>query len=183
MLIALMALPIMAQHRDVKLPERPHQTGYRDYETQEHGFWFSFEADGGSTIMEHRRNIQFVDATFTGGYRINEYLRAGIGFGGRMYVNNASVRYNDSKFGVPIFANVRGNFVSAYDRDGVPFWSLRVGGIVKEGAYFSPSVGYSFGGLRNNFQIGIAYVLTNPKVADGTRKTTSSFSLRLGYEF
>ncbi len=133
--------------------------------------------------MEHKRNMQFVDATFTGGYRLNEYLRAGVGFGGRMYVNNADVRYRDSKFGIPLFANVRGNFVSASDRDGVPFWSVRLGGIINEGVYFSPAVGYSFGGLRNNFQVSLAYVLTNPKTTYESRQTTSSFSIRLGYEF
>ena len=76
-----------------------------------------------------------MNLTFTGGYRINEFLRLGVGFGGRMYVNNASVRNTNSKFGIPIFANVRGNFISAQDRDGVPFWSLNVGGITKEGAF------------------------------------------------
>lgn len=172
-----------AQYREVKLPEKPHQAGYRDYESQENGFWCSFEAEGGSTIMESHRNMQFADATFTGGWRFNEYLRAGVGFGGRMYVNNSDTRKTDSKFGIPIFANARGNFVSAYDRDGVPFWSVRVGGIVKEGFYFSPAVGYSFGGERNNFQISIAYTLTNPELCSGKRQAISSFGLRLGYEF
>lgn len=183
MLLAIVGLPALAQHREVKLPEKPQNTGYRDYQTEEQGFWFSFEADGGSTIMEHRRNMQYVDATFTGGYRLNEFLRAGVGFGGRMYVNNADVRQNNSKFGVPVFVSARGNFISAADRDGVPFWAVRIGDIVKEGVYFSPAVGYSFGGERNNFQISLAYVLTNPKISDGSRQITSSFGLRLGYEF
>lgn len=179
----LLTLSASAQYRDVKMPEKPHQTGYRDYESQDNGFWYAFEAEGGSTIMEHQRNMQFADVTFTGGYRINEFLRVGAGFGGRMYVNNSEVRYTNSKFGVPIFANVRGNFISAYDRDGVPFWSVRLGGITNEGVYFSPSVGYSFGGLRNDFIIGIAYTLTNLKDFTGSRQTYSSFGLRLGYEF
>ena len=113
----------------------------------------------------------------------SRYLRLGVGFGGRMYVNNAKVRQTDSKFGVPVFAAARGNFISAYDRDGVPFWSVRLGGIIKEGIYFSPSVGYSFGGIRNNFQVGIAYDLINPKDFTGDRRIYSGFSLRLGYEF
>lgn len=180
---AILAMPVCAQYRDVKLPEKPNNSGYRDYQSQESGFWCSFEADGGSSIMEGRRNMQYADVTFSGGYRLNEYLRLGVGFGGRMYVNNAKVRQTDSKFGVPVFAAARGNFISAYDRDGVPFWSVRLGGIIKEGIYFSPSVGYSFGGIRNNFQVGIAYDLINPKDFTGDRRIYSGFSLRLGYEF
>lgn len=183
MLTALITMPAFAQHRDVKMPEKPKQEGYRDYTSQQEGFWYSFETEGGSTIMEHRKNMQFADVTFTGGYRFNEYLRVGVGFGGRMYVNNSDTRDKDSKFGVPVFGNVRGNFISAQERDGVPFWSVRAGGIVGEGVYFSPSVGYSFGGIRNNFQVSLAYTLTKPKDYTGDKRFYSSFGLRLGYEF
>ena len=70
-----------AQYRDVKLPEQPKQKGYRDYSTEDAGFWFAVEAEGGSSIMEHKKNMQYTNLLVTGGYRLNEYLRAGVGFG------------------------------------------------------------------------------------------------------
>lgn len=182
-LFALLALPSFAQYREVRMPDQPKTSNYRDYTSQSQGFWYAIEAESGSSIMEHRTNMQYVNLTFTGGYRISEFLRFGVGFGGRMYVNNASVRHADSKYGIPIFANVRGNIVSAQDRDGVPFWSVNVGGITKDGVFFSPTIGYSFGGLRNNFQVGVAYTLSNLKVNTGEKLNYSYFGLKLGYEF
>lgn len=181
--LGAMAIPSFAQYREVRTLQQPKETNYRDYTSQEQGFWYAVEAEGGSSIMEHKTNMQYVNLTFTGGYRINEYLRVGAGFGGRMYVNNASVRNSNSKFGIPIFANVRGNIISAKDRDGVPFWSVNVGGITNDGAFFSPTIGYSFGGLRNNFQVGVSYTLSNLKDNIGVRQNYSYFGLKLGYEF
>ena len=172
-----------AQYRDVKLPEAPKHPNYRNYESENKGFWCAVEAEGGSSVMEHEPNMQFVNLSCTGGYRLNEFLRFGAGIGVRYYVNNADVRDTDNKFGMPIFANARGNFISAYDRDGVPFWSLNVGGITNEGFFASPTFGYSFGGLRNNFQIGISYTITNFKNCDKTNMAYSCFGLKLGYEF
>ena len=181
--LGAMAIPSFAQYREVRTLQQPKETNYRDYTSQEQGFWYAVEAEGGSSIMEHKTNMQYVNLTFTGGYRINEYLRVGAGFGGRMYVNNASVRNSNSKFGIPIFANIRGNIISAKDRDGVPFWSVNVGGITNDGAFFSPTIGYSFGGLRNNFQVGVSYTLSNLKDNTGVRQNYSYFRLKLGYEF
>ena len=181
--LGAMAIPSFAQYREVRTLQQPKETNYRDYTSQEQGFWYAVEAEGGSSIMVHKTNMQYVNLTFTGGYRINEYLRVGAGFGGRMYVNNASVRNSNSKFGIPIFANIRGNIISAKDRDGVPFWSVNVGGITNDGAFFSPTIGYSFGGLRNNFQVGVSYTLSNLKDNTGVRQNYSYFGLKLGYEF
>ena len=179
----LTTMPALAQYRDVKLPEKPKQTGYRDYENQDYGFWFATEVEGGSTLKGDGLSMQFADAAVTAGYRFNQFLKVGVGVGGRYYFNNGEVRGEDSKWGVPVFANVRGNIISAYDRGAVPFWSVRLGTIINEGLYFSPSVGYSFGGMHNNFQLSVAYVLTNPKYFTLERQTTSAFTLRLGYEF
>lgn len=185
MIILLMAaiLPASAQYRDVKLPEKPKQKGYTDFTNQDQGFWFAVEFDGGSSIMSQRTNMQYVELTTTVGYRFNEFIRVGAGVGGKMYVHNAKVRNTDNKFGVPIFANLRGNLLSAAERDGVPFWSINIGGITKEGFMFSPTVGYNFGGLRNNFLIGITYTLTNFTDWTDTKTTYSYFGLKLGYEF
>lgn len=172
-----------AQYRDVKLPEQPKQKGYRDYSTEDAGFWFAVEAEGGSSIMEHKKNMQYTNLLVTGGYRLNEYLRAGVGLGGRAYLHNADVRDSNNKFVMPLFVNVRGNIVSASERDGVPFWSLNVGGITSEGFFASPTIGYSFGGLRNNFLIGLSYTVSSFKDSKKDDVVYSYFGLKLGYEF
>ena len=176
-------LSVNAQYRDVKLPEKPAQKGYNDYTFKDDGFWFAVEAEGGSSIMSVKTNMQYAQVTGTVGYRLNEFLRFGVGVGGRMYVHNADVRNTDNKFGVPIFANIRGNFISAYDIDGVPFWSLNIGGITEEGFFASPTIGYSFGGLRNNFLKGLSYTISNFKDCTQSRVSYSYFALKLGYEF
>nr|WP_297938347.1 hypothetical protein [uncultured Lachnoclostridium sp.] len=183
LVLSILSVPAFGQYREVKMPNKPQQSNYRDYSSENKGFWYSVEAEGGSSIIEHSRNLQYAAVTFTGGYRLSEYLRLGAGFGGKMYVNNSEVRNVNTKYGIPIFANVRGNFISAYDRDGVPFWSVNVGGITQEGFYFSPSVGYSFGGLRNNFQIGLAYTYTRFKDNSEVNRNISYLGLKLGYEF
>ena len=181
---ALATLTANAQYRDVKLPEKPKQTGYRDYNNQDNGFWFAVEAEGGCSAMTHSPNMPYASATLTGGYRVSEFLRAGVGFGARVYFNHYEVRGDaDSRYGVPVFANVRGNFISAADRDGVPFWSVNVGGITNEGFFASPTIGYSFGGLRNNFLIGVSYTLSTFRDCDKKSQAYSSFGLKLGYEF
>lgn len=172
-----------AQYRDVKLPEKPHQSGYKNYTSEDKGFWCAFELDGGSSIMDVKTNIPYVNLTFTGGYRISEFFRFGAGFGGRMYLKNEDIKEHDSKFAVPIFANARGNFMSAYDRDGVPFWSLNVGGIPSEGFLLNPTIGYSFGGMRNNFLIGVSYTLATFKDCLQNNQAYSYFGLKIGYEF
>ncbi len=183
MLAFTLSIVANAQYRDVKMPDAPKHTNYRNYSAENSGFWCAVEAEGGSSVMVQSTNMQYVGATWTGGYRVNEFLRIGAGLGVRYYVNNADVRDTDNKFGVPIFANVRGNFISAYDRNSVPFWSVNIGGITNEGFFASPTVGYSFGGLRNNFQIGINYTITSFKNCTKENTAYSYFGLKLGYEF
>lgn len=177
------AFAVKAQYRDVKLPDTPKQTSYKNYAMENSGFWCAVDLEGGSSIMVHSPNMQYLNLSWTGGYRFNEYLRLGIGIGARYYINNADVRNTDNDFGVPVFAHLRGNFISAYDRDGVPFWSFSIGGITKEGFFASPTVGYSFGGLRNNFQLGISYTITSFKNNNNTNTAYSYFGLKVGYEF
>ena len=175
-------IPSYAQYRQVNLPEKPNKPAYKDLTTEDKGFWCAFETEAGSSIMEFKPNMQFVALTITGGYRISEYLRLGVGFGGRMYVHNADIRDTQSKFGIPVYANARGNFISTYDRDGVPFWSINIGGITKEGIYLNPTIGYSFGGLRNNFYLGLSYTLSQFKDCTKKDQTYSSIGLKIGYE-
>lgn len=182
LLAAVSVLSASAQYRDVKLPEKPKQEGHRNYLAENKGFWFTVDLEGGSSIMSATPNMQYVAATAAAGYRFSQYLRVGIGLGAKYYVHNAYVRNTDNKVGVPLFANVRGNFISAYDRDGVPFWSVNIGGLTHEGFFASPTIGYSFGGMRNNFLIGISYTIQSFKDFTQARRTYSYFGLKLAYE-
>lgn len=172
-----------SQYRDVKLPEKANLPAYPDYTRQSSGFWYALEAEGGSSIMSSCKNMQYVQLNATTGYRLSEFLRIGAGVGGRMYVHNADVRDTNNKFGVAIFANARGNLMSAYDIDGVPFWSLNIGGITNEGFFASPTLGYSFGGLRNNFLVGVSYTIVSFTDYTKNKVGYSYFALKLGYEF
>lgn len=172
-----------AQYRNVTLPEKPNSTSYKDYDGSGTKFWYSIELDGATSVMDQQKNMQFTALSFTGGYRLSEFLRMGLGFGNRIYVNNNEIRSSKSKFAFPIFINARGNFLSAYDRDGVPFWSINIGGVTKDGLYFSPSIGYSFGGLRNNFLIGLCYNLTQFEDYKLAKKSYSYIGFKIGYEF
>ena len=174
---------VNAQYRSVKLPDAPKQTKYKIYEMENSGFWCAADAELGSSIMKHNTNMQYTNIALTGGYRFNEFLRLGAGFGIRYYMHNAGVRNSSDKFGFPIFVNVRGKFISAYDRNGAPFWSFNFGGITHEGVFASPTLGYGFGGLRNNFQIGISYTIANFKNYNKSNKVYSYLGLKIGYEF
>lgn len=174
---------VKAQYRDVKLPDSSKHTNYKDYSSIDKGFWCAVDLEGGSSVMVNSTNMQYTNVAFTGGYRFSEFLRVGVGLGVRYYVNNGEVRDTDNDFGIPLFANIRGNFISAYDRDGVPFWSLNVGGITNDGFFASPTVGYSFGGRRNNFQIGLSYTIVSFRKYTGTDVAYSYLGMKLGYEF
>lgn len=183
LLTLLITTTAIAQYRDVVLPEKPKQTGYKNYDKEDTGFWCAIETDAGSSVMEGKTNMQYADLHLTAGYRVNEFLRFGLGFGLRTYLNNASVRNSDSRFGIPIFANIRGNFLSAQDRDGAPFWSFNIGGITNDGFYASPTIGYRFGGLRNNFLVGINYSIVGFKNCNKRTTAYSYIGLKFGYEF
>lgn len=182
-MILTLSLSVGAQYRNVSLPQSPKQSHYRDYQTQNCGFWWGADLEGGSSAMMNNKNMQYAQADLSAGYRLSQYIRLGVGVGCRYYANNAEVRNTDSKFSIPIFATARGNFISAYDRDGVPFWAFNIGGITQEGFYMSPTIGYNFGGLRNTFNIGINYTLSCFENSHHKDKAYSYFGIRLGYEF
>lgn len=183
LLSCVCVLTVNAQYREVRMPKRPKTPTYNDYNTKDEGFWCAVELDGGSSVMLDSPNVPYTSLTFTGGYRFSEYLRVGAGLGCRMNINNADYFKKSDKFNVPIYANLRGNFISAYHRDGVPFWSVNIGGLTSQGFYANPTVGYSFGGLRNNFLIGLSYTISSFTNRDNKDMAYSYFGIKLGYEF
>lgn len=186
--IFLLALAMLlsgeALAQDVRLPQRPRQHPYENLSSAETGFWCAAEIDAGSSIVYHRRNTQVVGLNFVGGYRFSEYLKAGVGVGVRGFVNNNDLWRTEEKFNsFPIFANLRGNILSQYERNLVPYWSLSVGGVANDGLMVMPTVGVRLGEQRSSFLVGLSYAYNELSVPDGQKKGYNFLMLKLGYEF
>ena len=66
-MLLMVALSISAQYRDVKMPEAPKKSNYRNYGMENSGFWCAVDAEGGSSIMVNSKNMQYTALSFTGG--------------------------------------------------------------------------------------------------------------------
>ncbi len=181
-LMGLWVSPTLAQN-GVKMPEKPKHKAYRDYRQQDKGFWCSVEGNVGSHVMLKQRNMQYVGVAWTLGYRFSEFVRTGIGIGGKYYFNNISCRDTNVRWTFPLFANLRGNFISQRDRSLVPFWSVNVGAALRDGFFLSPSLGLRFGEERNAWLLGIGYNFQCIDAAEGIRDEAHSLYLSCGYEF
>ena len=177
------ALYIFPQERTIILPQAPSQHNYKDYSMKDNGLWISMEVEGASSIMQNKQNMQFAAPTATIGYRFNEFIRIGVGAGARIYVHNADFRDTGNRFSIPVFLNLRGNVFCKHNRSVAPYWSINLGCVTSEGFYANPTVGYSFGGLRNNFLLGVSYTLSTFTDIGGIHQAYSYFGLKLGYEF
>ncbi len=183
---------VNAQINEVKrLPEVDNAHAQKEYRDNNVGFWISPELSGGYSCRLNHSNFSFAELTVTGGYRFNEYLRAGLGFGGRYYIENDKVRFYSSEWAFPIFANVRGNIIPTEERDVVPYYSFDIGGTVRDGFLMRPTVGVRIGRNRSAILLGLSYVgqsMRTFKLSEfGERISKQSFtsflSLRVGYEF
>lgn len=174
----------MAQENVVKrLPEKPKRSGYRDYGTEDKGYWIAIEAFGGSMADVGRRCIPFAGASIVNGYRFNEFLRIGIGLGTKYYISNDDVRTSSIPWSFPLYADVRGNIISQNDRTIVPYWSIDIGAEVRNGVYFSPTFGARIGEARSSFIIGVSYQMVPMDTWRDKSELRNMFALKLGYEF
>ncbi|MCD8290912.1 MAG: hypothetical protein LUC91_05360 [Prevotella sp.] len=170
--------------QEVRLPELPkNRTHYTDYNIKESGYWTTITANVTTTLRFNHKNMQNIGADWINGYRFNEFLRVGIGLGLRYYINNDHVRSSDVAWTFPIFADIRGNIISQQDRGAVPYWSVDLGGEVRGGIYFSPTIGYRFGTQRGSFLVGISYTLQQSDTWKKSDECYSGVSIKLGYEF
>ncbi|MCD7714399.1 MAG: hypothetical protein LUI08_05700 [Prevotella sp.] len=183
-LLSLVFCALVGYAQEVRLPDLPkNRTRYTDYREETSGYWSAITVNGATTTMFNRKNMQNVGADWVNGYRFSEFLRVGIGAGVRYYINNDNVRRKDVSWSFPIFADVRGNFISQQDRGSVPFWSVDLGGEFHGGVYFSPTLGYRFGAPRGCFILGISYTLQQFDTWRKDNEPISGVSLKLGYEF
>lgn len=173
---------LFAQERDIKMPEVPTKT-HNIAEEAGGLFWCAIEGGGGSTVMENKKNVAILGATYTGGYRFNQYLKVGVGLGILYYPNSSNVRDTKNYLAMPLFLNARGNILSDDIRRTVPYWSVNVGTVMPDGIFFTPTVGLRIGEKRNAFLVGISYTFRHLNSYPKNTEKYSGVLLKLGYEF
>lgn len=158
---------------------------YIDYGELNVGFWFSAEIGEAISCNINSGNYTFTELDVIGGYRLNEFLRFGIGLGARYY-NNNHYRYSSISLGMPIYATVRGNIIPNEYRNVVPYYSFDIGASIRDGFMFRPGVGIRVGQNRNAFLVNLSYLGQNIiSIENSLRKNkfTSFVMLKVGYEF
>lgn len=151
------------------------------------GFWWSAEFYSGCTcnVTDEQKNGGFSEFNLTAGYRYSEYIRFGIGFGGRYYIQNSNIRYKSIKWSFPLYFNIRGNMINSYERRVVPYYSLSIGGATQDGFMLRPTIGIRIGDYkRSALLVSISYLGQNLKrPQDGKLKSQSFAVAGIGYEF
>lgn len=171
--------------RDVTLPtDRGLAPAIVDYQDMDRGFFATGEVSGAVTVEPHRSAIGFTELDAIGGYRFSEFLRAGIGIGARSYFSHP-----DHTWALPLFVDLRGNFIPTRYRDVVPFWSFDIGTTFPDGFMFRPTVGIRVGQQRSAFTASFGYLGQTlrtgrePESRNALRRYYSFLTLKLGYEF
>ena len=196
--LLLFALGQVFAQRQVRLPERPNnRPAYVDHSELDNGFWCAVEATGGTSFLlkDGVDDAQRVGFSVVGGYMVNEFLKLGLGMGGNCYVNNNDqLRSTSIKWTMPVYIDLRGNLLSQEVRNFVPYWSLDIGGAVRDGFFFSPTIGMKFGEKRDSWLLGFNCCIQQIKNwtdknkqfsphGKETPEMTSIFSIKVGYEF
>lgn len=154
-----------------------------DYFTYERGFWVAGEFRPSYTLLMSSSNSSVMELDVTGGYRFNDFVRIGIGFGGRYYINSDRIRKGNINWSFPIYANIRGNFIPTGYRDVVPYYSVDFGGSIRDGLMWRPTIGIRVGQQRSAFLLGLTYTGQSLINNHNDRIYCSMLGLTLGYEY
>jgi len=170
--------------RNIRLPERPNRPAYIDHSEKDDGFWCALEGNVGSSIVFNHDNTVRAGLSFIGGYMVNEYLKLGLGIGGNCYTtNNDVIRDTSIEWTMPLYFDARGNIVTQETRNFVPYWSVDIGGAIRDGFFFSPTIGMRIGQKRDSWLLGLSYTVQQIDAIANYPETISIVSLKLGYEF
>lgn len=175
--------------KGVKIPYERGKNDHRNYSTYSSGFFFAVEGNGGYSLNLSNSNIGFGEIDLVGGYRFNDFFRLGAGFGPRYYFGPENARSNVARWAMPLYLNVRGNFIPSEYRDVVPYYSFDIGTTFPDGFMFRPTIGIRVGEQRSAFLLGVSYTGQQLKNADVDKdgklkhKFTSFLSIKVGYEF
>lgn len=187
MMFGCVAFAQNANGRQIRMPsEGAMNVSQNDYTSYEKGFFMSGELSGGYSLNSGKENMGFTEIDATGGYRFSEFLRAGIGLGARVYIGANNARYVAHKWGLPLYINLRGNFIPMAYRNAVPFWSVDAGTTFPDGVMVRPTVGVRIGQNRSAFIASIGYLGQNIRVLHEMNVKHDFYSfitLKLGYEF
>lgn len=161
--------------------QSPSRT-YKSSTESEKGYWTAVEASAGISLLMDKTNLVFFQFAWINGYRFSEYLRVGLGIGGRYYLNNDARRGTDIPWAFPLYLDFRGNLSSQATKRLVPYWSLDAGACIRDNFFFSPTLGLRFGGKRSDILLGLSYTGQSLDTCEGY-KYTNMVSLKVGYEF
>lgn len=184
LLCAAMCIVCSAQENTVnRLPDAPKRSVYKDHTVNQTGYWFSAEGFFGTMADPNSKNLQFIGAQFVNGFRLNEFLRGGVGIGLKHYFKSDDLRTSATALGFPLYANLRGNLLSQNDREIVPFWSVEAGTEIRSGYFVSPLVGFKIGEQRSSFTVGVLYTMIQMDTKDKDDDIRNCITLKFGYEF
>lgn len=165
------------------LPEVSSDPDLRDYTKDTTGFWIAGEITAAYSCFLSHGNRPMIEGDIVGGWRFNEYLRAGLGIGFRGYPGNDHIRYHHFAGSFPIFANARGNVYKTGYHTVVPFWSASIGGAIRDGFMMRPAFGIRVGQDRAAFTAALSYTGQSLKYKNGKTKFCSFLGITLGYEY
>lgn len=168
-LSCIISLPISAREDSITLPEKPKRPEYVDYSSLEKGFFGAVQLSPTLAMDKDDNKTAIYQVDLIAGYRFGEFFRLGAG---------VSPRIGEMK-NLPIYVDLRGNFISQRSRMCVPYWSIDAGYTLNQGMYLAPTAGIRVGGLRHDFVLGIGYTFQGVQEASDLNCAV----LRLGYEF
>lgn len=183
---------------DGKAPKMKKQRRYVSFEDRPNRlYFFAVELSGGGTV-ESRVNPQTfpIELSVVNGFHFSQFFRLGIGVGARYYIQgrvNGNRDYNPARsmaspWAAPLFIDLRGNIISHDGRNLVPYWSLDAGYTFGDkNFFFTPTLGLSIGGMRNNVLVGVYYMgqfIKNP-LNNPLNKTQllDGLGLKVGFQF
>ena len=170
-------------YSEPKTPSISPTSSLNDYATFDRGFWMSVQYMGAYSLFLTEHCTPWTELNIVGGYRFNQYLKVGIGFGARYYFENSKLRNRNNEWSFPIFATVRGNIISDEYRTVVPYYSVEIGGTIRDGFMWRPTFGLRIGQSRSAFLVGLNYTGQNLPYKNNINRYVSSIGLSVGYEF
>lgn len=166
-----------------KMPKVGVDPDLNDYSETDKGFWYGVQLGLGYTVISKNHNAPWHDLDFVGGYRFNQFLKVGAGFGWRFYYQNSNLRHKRMTSSFPLYATVRGNIVRDTYRTVVPYYSFDIGGAICDGVMWRPSFGIRVGQSRSAFLLSVTYTGQSLQYFNKEQKYVSSLGLTVGYEF
>lgn len=165
-------------------PEVKNDPDLKDYLSYDKGFWIRGTVGGSYSLSISHKCTPLIDFGVAGGYRFNQYLKVGIGLGGRAYLQNSQIRAKKSAWSIPLYATIEGNFINDNVLTCTPYYAFDLGGAFQDGFMMRPTIGLRIGQSRSAFLLGITYTgQCLDYYIDGKTKFVSCLGLTLGYEY